>query len=77
MALADYINRKPIIETNRLILRPMIAADIPALKEWMPDKSIYTYWGKGPGKAEKNPELQSDYRKNAMEKDMERKAYLL
>ena len=23
----------------------------------MPDKSIYTYWGKGPGKAEKNPEL--------------------
>lgn len=23
----------------------------------MPDKSIYTYWGKGPGKAEMNPEL--------------------
>ena len=48
MALADYINNKPTIETDRLILRPMIAADVPALKEWMPDKSIYTYWGKGP-----------------------------
>ena len=84
MALADYINSKPTIETDRLIIRPMIAADVPALKEWMPDKSIYTYWGKGPSKAEKNPELlfekedkQSDYQKNGMEKDMERKAYLL
>ncbi|MGN0251920.1 MAG: GNAT family N-acetyltransferase, partial [Oliverpabstia sp.] len=27
------------------------------LKEWLPDKSIYTYWGKGPGKTDKNPEL--------------------
>lgn len=57
MALADYIDRKPVIKTDRLILRPMTAADVPALREWMPDKSIYTYWGKGPGKAEKNPEL--------------------
>ena len=23
----------------------------------MPDKSIYTYWGKGLGKTDKNPEL--------------------
>ena len=51
MALADYINNKPVIETNRLILRPMIVSDISALKKWMPDKSIYTYWGKGPSKA--------------------------
>lgn len=57
MALADYINSKPTIETDRLILRPKIAADVPALKEWLPDKSIYTYWRKGPSKAEKNPEL--------------------
>ena len=35
MALADYINNKPTIVTDRLILRPMIAADVPALKEWM------------------------------------------
>lgn len=57
MALADYINNKPVIETERLLLRPMVVEDVPALKEWLPDKSIYTYWGKGPSKAEKNPEL--------------------
>lgn len=57
MALADYISSKPAIDTERLLLRPMRTNDIPALKEWMPDKSIYTYWGKAPGKTEKNPEL--------------------
>ena len=57
MALADYIYQKPVTETERLRIRPMRAADVPALTEWMPDSSIYTYWGKGPSKAEKNPEL--------------------
>ena len=57
MALKDYIHNKPTIETARLIIRPMTPADIPALSEWMPDQSIYTYWGKGPAKAEKNPAL--------------------
>ncbi|MCR4590536.1 MAG: GNAT family N-acetyltransferase [Lachnospiraceae bacterium] len=57
MALADYIHNKPVIETDRLVLRPFVLSDTPSLKEWMPDKSIYTYWGKGPGKSEKNPEL--------------------
>ncbi|MBQ6531815.1 MAG: GNAT family N-acetyltransferase [Solobacterium sp.] len=57
MTLADYINHKPVIETARLIIRPMNVLDVPALKKWMPDRSIYTYWGKGPGKAETHPEL--------------------
>ena len=57
VALADYINEKPTIRTDRLIIRPMTEGDVPALKEWMSDKSIYTYWGKGPSKAELNPEL--------------------
>ena len=57
MALADYINNKPVIETERLIIRPMTVLDVPSLKKWMPDRSIYTYWGKGPGKAEIHPEL--------------------
>ena len=35
----------------------MSVADVPALEEWMPDSSIYTYWGKGPSKGEKNPQL--------------------
>ena len=57
MALVDYISSKPMIDTKRLQLRPMCASDVPALKEWLHDPSIYTYWGKGPSKAEKNPEL--------------------
>ena len=57
MALADYINDKPTIETPRLLIRPLRKTDVPALKEWMPDKTIYKYWGKGPGKTDKNPEL--------------------
>ena len=57
MALADYIDNKPVIETGRLVIRPMRVSDVPALKKWMPDRSIYTWWGKGPSKAEMNPEL--------------------
>ena len=57
MALADYVIVKPTIRTERLCIRPMNINDVSALKEWMPDASIYTYWGKGPGKTEKNPEL--------------------
>lgn len=57
MALADYLINKPVIKTDRLVLRPMTFSDVSALKEWMPDKSIYAFWGKGPGRSEKNPEL--------------------
>ena len=57
MALSDYLLKKPVIDTNRLSIRPMCTADVSALREWMPDKSIYTYWGKGPGKTDRNPEL--------------------
>ncbi len=57
MALKDYIENKPVIETDRLILRPLVSSDTDALKEWMPDRSNYTYWGKSPGRAEQNPEL--------------------
>ena len=57
MALADYIDSKPVIETARLRLRPMRPEDVPALEEWMPDKAIYAYWGKGPGKTDRNPAL--------------------
>ncbi len=57
MALKDYINNKPTITTDRLVIRPMIESDVDALREWMSDRSIYEYWGKGPSKAEKKPEL--------------------
>ena len=57
MALADYIYKKPSIITGRLTIRPLLPSDIPALKEWMPDKNLYRYWGKKPGKTDKCPEL--------------------
>ncbi|MBR5048297.1 MAG: GNAT family N-acetyltransferase [Erysipelotrichaceae bacterium] len=57
MALNDYINDKPVIATQRLIIRPMNAGDVPALRKWLSDKSIYTYWGKGPSKDDRDPAL--------------------
>ena len=57
MALADYINEKPVIETRYLVLRPFKRSDLESLKSWMNDSRLYTYWGKGPGKADKDPQL--------------------
>ena len=57
MALQDHVEEKPTIRTDRLTIRKMCVSDVPALREWMPDKSIYTYWGKGPGRTDKQPEL--------------------
>lgn len=55
--LSDYIENKPIIVTERLRLRTMTERDIPSLCEWMPDKNMYKYWGKGAGKTDKDPSL--------------------
>ena len=57
MALADYIVEKPVIDAPRLRLRPLRPDDVPALEEWMADKSLYAYWGKGPGKTDRQPAL--------------------
>lgn len=57
MSLADYINDKPTIKTERITLRPLTADDVPSLYEWMPDKSLYKYWGKSAGKTDLRPEL--------------------
>lgn len=57
LMLADYIENKPTIKTERLTLRTMTEDDVPDLREWMPDKTMYKYWGKNPGKTDKNPEL--------------------
>ncbi|MDD4074820.1 MAG: GNAT family protein [Eubacteriales bacterium] len=57
MRLADYIEHKPVLTTKRLTLRTMTAEDADDLKEWTPDKSLYAYWGKSPGKADKDPAL--------------------
>lgn len=57
MTLNDYIDHKPELSTERLTLRVMTAEDADDLREWTPDKALYRYWGKNPGKADKNPDL--------------------
>lgn len=57
MSLTEYMEKKPTIETERLRLRPLEKDDANDLREWTIDKSIYKYWGKGPGKADKDPSL--------------------
>ena len=55
--LADYLTEKPVLETERLILRPLTEADVPDLEKWMPAPELYTYYGRGVSKGERNPAL--------------------
>jgi len=55
--LKDYIENKPTVISERLIIRPFKSTDIEDLKEWTPNKEIYKYFGKNPGKADLKPEL--------------------
>lgn len=55
--LKDYEIDKPILETDRLIIRTLNANDVADLKEWLGKDEIYTYWGRKASKNEKNPEL--------------------
>lgn len=57
MGLSNYITAKPVLEAEHISLRTLTPEDVPSLREWMPDKSLYQYWGKAPGKTDKNPEL--------------------
>ena len=57
MKLQDYMDKKPVLETGQLILRPLQVSDVADLKEWMGAPSLYQYWGKRPGKGDLNPEL--------------------
>lgn len=57
MSLNDYVCEKPVFHTKQLTLRALTAADADDLREWTPDKALYRYWGKNPGKADKDPAL--------------------
>ena len=43
--LKDYLTDKPILETDRLIIRALNESDVADLKEWLGRDEIYTYWG--------------------------------
>ena len=55
--LKDYLTDKPILETDRLIIRTLNESDVADLKEWLGRDEIYTYWGRKASRNEKNPEL--------------------
>ena len=54
--LKDYLENKPILETPRLILRPLTPEDVPDLRRWLARDEIYTYWGRPASKGEREPE---------------------
>ena len=39
--LKDYEIDKPVLETDRLIIRPLTEADVPDLKEWLGSGKVY------------------------------------
>ena len=47
----------PRLETPRLLLRYPKPADAPDLALWLHLDEVYTYFGRGVTKGEKNPEL--------------------
>lgn len=53
--LKDYLTDKPILETDRLIIRTLNANDVADLKEWLGRDEIYTYWGRKASRNEKIP----------------------
>ena len=55
MSLKDYLIKKPVLETERLILRELRPEDTDDLREWMSDPGLYLYWGKRPGRHDLNP----------------------
>lgn len=55
--LKNYEIEKPILKTDRLLLRTINDTDASDLKEWLGKDEIYTYWGRKASKGEKNPEL--------------------
>jgi ribosomal-protein-alanine N-acetyltransferase len=59
MSLKDYTSDgllgKPVLETQRLTLRPMTIDDAPDLEAWLPDLALYTYWGRSAHKNELHP----------------------
>ena len=48
------------LESDRLILRKLTAADADDQKEWLGREEIYTYWGRSATQGEKDPAIIRD-----------------
>lgn len=55
--LKDFLLQKPTLLTQRLIIRPLLPTDANDLRQWTPSKTLYRYWGKLAGRADKDPSL--------------------
>jgi len=53
--LKDYLINKPVLETARLLMRPLVPEDAPAMC-WLADPALYTYWGREANNGELHPE---------------------
>lgn len=51
MKLQDFVQDKPILKTEQLILRPLRKEDVADLKEWLGDSSVYSIGANVPEKA--------------------------
>jgi len=55
MAIKDYLEEKPVLKTERLLLRAYTPQDAADLAEWLGDPDIYTYWGRDANANEQEP----------------------
>ena len=51
------MTKKPVLDTERLHLRPITRDDVEDLCEWIGLAEVYFYWGRGVSKSGLNPEL--------------------
>ena len=65
--LKDYKESKPTIETDRVVLKPMVVEHATDLKEWLGLDEIYTYWGRKATSGEKNPEAMFKKRNTTLD----------
>jgi ribosomal-protein-alanine N-acetyltransferase len=57
MTLMGFLTNNPVLETERLILRPLVPEDAIDLEKWLSDPELYTYWGRPPIMSELDPRL--------------------
>lgn len=55
--LKDWMAGLPVIEAERVILRPFVPEDAGDMRLWLGRDEVYTYWGRKASRGEREPEL--------------------